>query len=398
MYRKMSALHRVMIALIVFTGFAHSCTAADQKVVTGAERASEYLPLLRDRMVAVVANQTSLVGDRHLIDTLLALGVEVTTIFAPEHGFREMASAGATVTDGVDELTGVRIVSLYGNRNYKPRPSDMADIDIVIFDIQDVGARFYTYISTMHYVMEACAENGKSCLVFDRPNPNGHFVDGPLLEPAFRSFVGMHPVPVVHGMTTGEYALMINGEGWLAGGVQCDLTIIGCVNYTHSTEYVLPVRPSPNLPNQTSVCLYPSLCFFEGTNISVGRGTPWPFQVAGAPELEGMCDFSFTPRELAGAASPLHRDRLCFGIDLRDASEKGLVPMSTLDLSWLIELWNLYPDKENFFKSYFDTLAGTASLRKQIEAGMKAGEIRASWQADLQRYKAMREKYLLYPE
>ncbi|MDX9930788.1 MAG: DUF1343 domain-containing protein [Bacteroidales bacterium] len=387
---------RLVIVSVVLLAFTCSCGGGDSSVVTGAARMDDYLPLLKGRRVAVTANQTTLVGSAHLVDTLISRGVNVVTIFAPEHGFREMAAAGEIIRGGVDEKSGIKVVSLYGNRYFKPQPADLEDVDIVIFDIQDVGARFYTYISTMHYVMEACAENGKSCLILDRPNPNGFYVDGPILEPAFRSFVGMHPVPVVHGMTIGEYAMMINGEGWLEGAVTCDLQVMECLNYTHATGYELPVRPSPNLPNQTSVYLYPSLCFFEGTNISVGRGTPYPFQVLGAPGLEGKYEFTFTPVSLPEAGNPPHKDMACYGIDLRDALGRGIVPVPFLNLGWLIDIRNAYPDRENFFRTYFNTLAGTATLRQQIEEGMTAEEIRRTWEPGLEAFGKIRRKYLLY--
>ncbi|MBE0674394.1 MAG: DUF1343 domain-containing protein [Bacteroidales bacterium] len=383
----------VVLALAIIT---LSCRAEPAALRTGAERTEAYVGLLRGKSVAIAGNQTTTVGTTHLVDTLLRLGVDVKVIFAPEHGFREMAAAGASITGGVDEATGVRVVSLYGNR-FKPQPADLEGIDVVVFDIQDVGARFYTYISTMHYVMEACAENGIKCIILDRPNPNGFYTDGPVREPEFKSFVGMHPVPVVHGMTIGEYAMMVNGEGWLEGGIRCDLEVIMCENYTHGTYYELPVRPSPNLPNQTSVYLYPSLCFFEGTNISVGRGTPFPFQVFGAPSLEGRYAFSFMPESLPEAGTPMHLGKKCYGADLRDAMASALVPSPKLDLSWLIEAWNAFPDKDNFFRSYFETIAGTRKLREQIEAGMTAGQIRESWSEGLKDFEEVRRKYLLYP-
>jgi len=389
---------RLIIALFVIPFLSASCSSdIGQRVTTGAEGTTEYLSLLKDKRVAIAANQTTLIGATHLVDSLMSLGVDIRIIFAPEHGFRDMADAGADITSGIDEKTGVRVVSLYGSK-YKPLPEDLEEVDVVIFDIQDVGARFYTYISTMHYVMEACAENGKQCIILDRPNPNGFYFDGPIREPEFKSFVGMHPVPVVHGMTIGEYATMVNEEGWLTDGVKCDLTVIKCKNYTHSTLYELPVKPSPNLPNQNSVYLYPSICFFEGTNISLGRGTDAPFQMFGAPEFEGIFDYSFTPESTAGATNPLLLGKKCFGKDLRDATEKGLVPSSKLDLSWVIEAYRAYPDTSKFFRKYFDTLAGTTKLRKQIAGGMSADEIRTTWETDLAAFGTIRSKYLMYAE
>jgi uncharacterized protein YbbC (DUF1343 family) len=385
------------IALIMLLVPLLACSRNGETVglMTGAERTDDYIALLSGKGVALAANQTTMVGTTHLVDTLLSLGVDLKVIFAPEHGFREMAAAGAPITGGVDEKTGVKIVSLYGAR-YKPAPEDLEGIDVVIFDIQDVGARFYTYISTMHYVMEACAENGIACMILDRPNPNGFYFDGPIREPDFESFVGKHPVPVVHGMTVGEYALMVNGEGWLAGGVKCDLTVIKCTGWTHQTMYELPVRPSPNLPNQNSIYLYPSICFFEGTNISLGRGTDFPFQVFGAPEFEGLYDFSFMPVSRPEAGNPPHKDKMCYGRDLREATAMGLVPSGRLDLSWVIEAYNAYPDKSRFFRNYFDTLAGTRKLREQIESGMSAEEIRETWKEELEAFGKIRGRYLLY--
>jgi len=363
--------------------------------IPGAERHNEYLPLLKGRNVAVVANQTSMTGDLHLVDFLIKSGIRVSVIFAPEHGFRDLASDGAVITDGRDPQTGVIIKSLYGARR-KPLPEDLKEIDIVIFDIQDVGARFYTYISTLHYVMEACAENDVTCMVLDRPNPNGFYFDGNIADTSYRSFVAMHPVPVVHGMTVGEYAGMINGEGWLAGGISCRLEVIECSDYSHDTFYELPVRPSPNLPNQNSIYLYPSICFFEGTNISLGRGTSFPFQVYGSPLFTDTA-FSFTPEPVPGSVNPPLKGLKCYGTDLRDATEKGLVPAPQINLSWLIDAYNRYPDKDNFFKAYFDVLAAGPELREQIISGMSAEQISKSWHQGLEMFRPVREKYLLYP-
>ncbi len=374
-----------------------ACTAAgpDHTLLTGADRTEEYLPLLAGKRIAVVANQTSMVGKAHLVDTLLAYGADIRVIFAPEHGFRDLADAGAVITSGEDPKTGIEVVSLYSSKK-KPSPDDLAEVDIVIFDIQDVGTRFYTYLTTMCYVMEACAENGRSLIILDRPNPNGYYVDGPLLDTAtHRSFVGIHPIPVVHGMTFGEYAGMVNGEGWLAGGIRCDLEVVTCNGYTHETLYELPIMPSPNLPNMNSVYLYPSLCFAEGTILSCGRGTDFPFQVLGAPEIP-QGGFSFTPKPSFGAASPRYNGVECHGIDLRDALTTGVVPQPAMNLEWIIEMYNLYPDKERFFTGYFDTLAGSSRLREQIISGMSAEEIRASWKEGLDQFRIRRAAYLLY--
>jgi len=390
-------MKKFVIPLIIVTVVIAACAAGNKNttLMTGAERTGEYLPLLKGKRVAVVANQTSMVGKTHLIDTLLSEGVNVRLIFAPEHGFRDLADDGAVITSGTDPVTGIEVISLYSSKK-KPAPEDLADIDVVVFDIQDVGTRFYTYLTTMCYVMEACAENGKQFIVLDRPNPNGYYVDGPILDTAgYRSFVGIHPIPVVHGMTFGEYAGMTNGEGWLAGGIRCDLKVIGCTAYTHSTMYQLPVIPSPNLPNMNSIYLYPSLCFSEGTVLSCGRGTGFAFQVLGAP---GMPDtgFSFTPQPSFGSSNPKHNGLTCYGIDLRNATGDGLVPKPEINLDWIIDMYRAYPDKENFFTGYFNTLAGSSTLREQIISGMSATEIRASWKEGLEAFKTIRSKYLLY--
>ena len=379
---------------LVFCLYTFVYINAERHPLPGASRIDVYRPLLEGKRVAVVANQTSMTGQTHLVDNLLAIGIDVRAIFAPEHGFRDLADAGESIADGRDPLTGVRLISLYGS-HFKPGKDDLKDIDLVIFDIQDVGVRFYTYISTLHYVMEACAENGVGLIVLDRPNPNGHYVDGNIADTAYRSFVAMHPVPVVHGMTTGEYAMMINGEGWLNKGVKCDLVVVKCLNYTHKSEYILPVRPSPNLPNQNSVYLYPSICFFEGTNISLGRGTDWPFQVFGSPFLPDR-GFSFTPQSRAGAKNPPLMGKLCYGTDLRSAYNDGKMPAAHLMLEWLIEAYRDYPDKKSFFIPYFDKLAAGPVLRGQIEKGMSAKEIRASWREGLAKFSEVRKKYLLY--
>jgi uncharacterized protein YbbC (DUF1343 family) len=354
-----------------------------------------YLPLIRGKRIALVVNHTSTVGDRHLVDTLISSNVrpsDIMRVFVPEHGLRGDFDAGEEIAGGRDPNTGIPVVSLYGTHK-KPQKEDLKGIDLVIFDIQDVGVRFYTYISTLHYVMEACAENGVPLLVLDRPNPNGGYVDGPVLEPEFSSFVGMHPIPVVYGLTMGELAGMINGEGWLTGGIRCDLTVIPCNGYLHGTVCTLPVPPSPNLTNDHAIRLYPSTCFFEGTVVSEGRGTPWPFEVYGHPDLEGP--YQFTPVSIPGkSSSPKWQDRLCYGEDLRTfIPEEG---WTRLHLEFLIEAYRRYPRKEEFFTSYFEKLAGTGELRKQIEAGWDTSRIRSSWQEELDKYLLRREKYLIY--
>lgn len=375
--------------------------------VPAADNIQQWIGMFKGRNVAVVGNQTSVVRSSatsnkttwdepehvtytHLVDTLISRGVNVKKVFAPEHGFRGMADAGATIKDGVDSKTGLPIISLYG-ANKKPTEEQLADVDIVIFDIQDVGARFYTYISTLHYVMEACSRLNKKVVILDRPNPNGHFIDGPILEPAHKSFVGMHPVPVVHGMTIGEYAKMINGQRWLEFGLECDLFVVKMNNYNRTDAYSIPIKPSPNLPNDQSINLYPSLCFFEGTDVSVGRGTEMQFQVYGAPSLAKYQDFSFTPTPNVGAKRPLHNGKKCFGVDLRKHPK-----LDKIELAFLIDAFAKAPTKTNFFNSFFTKLAGTEKLQEQIESGMTADEIRASWQEDLKTYDAMRQPYLLY--
>jgi uncharacterized protein YbbC (DUF1343 family) len=383
--------------LLIITAFLLACGSISPEngnPVPGAAHLEKYLPLIKGKSIAIVANQTSMVGNTHLVDTLKTLGMNIRVIFAPEHGFRELADAGAKIEDNKDPLTGIRIISLYG-RHFKPTPDDLQGIDVVLFDIQDVGARFYTYISTMHYILEACAENGKKCIILDRPNPNGFYFDGNIPDTAHRSFVGLHSVPVVHGMTIGEYARMINGEGWLKGGIKCDLEVITCSRYTHQTLYELPVKPSPNLPNQNSIYLYPSTCFFEGTVLSIGRGTPWPFQVYGSPDMPDK-GFSFIPESLPGAMNPPLKGIRCNGRDLRNAIAEKIVPAPYLNLQWIIEAYNEFPDKSRFFTPYFDVLAGGPVLRQQIVSGMTMEQIRETWKSGLERFSKIREKYLLY--
>ena len=370
------------------------CYGGKKPPIPGANQIELYKSIIEGKSVAVVANQTSMLESTHLVDTLLSLGINIKVIFAPEHGFRNMADAGESIENGKDPETGISLISLYGS-HLKPTAEDLNGIDIVIFDIQDVGTRFYTYISTLHYVMESCAENHVKCIVLDRPNPNGFYFDGNIMDTAYKSFVGMDPVPVVHGMTVGEYARMINGEGWLKNGVKCDLTVIKCKNYSHKTLYELPVKPSPNLPNQTSVYLYPSLCFFEGTVISLGRGTSFPFQVFGNPELPDK-GFSFTPESVPGAKNPPLLGIKCYGTDLRDAFKNKLVPKPELNLDWIIAAYRDFPRKDNFFTAYFDVLAGGPILREQIQKGMTSEQIRATWKEGLAKFSKIREKYLLY--
>jgi uncharacterized protein YbbC (DUF1343 family) len=360
-------------------------------VLPGATQQAAYLPLLQGKRVALVVNQTSCVGEDHLVDLFLCAGIAVQKVLVPEHGFRGDGEAGELIVDGVDSATGLPIISLYGAVR-KPTQAMLEGVDVVVFDIQDVGVRCYTYLSTLHYVMEACAEHQRPLMVLDRPNPNGHYIDGPVLDLAFQSFVGKHAIPLVHGMTLGEMACMINGERWLRGQLQCTLTVIPVRNYTHQTLYALPIMPSPNLPNDQAVALYPCLSFFEGTTISTGRGTPFPFQVLGYPS-PSFGTFQFTPVSLPNQAKyPKHQDQCCFGIDLRNAQR-----LQCLDLQYLLHFFQLVTARgEPFFSPTFDIHAGSEQLRQQIEAGCSAEEIRASWQEGLKAYSAMRQKYLLY--
>ena len=361
-------------------------------IKTGADNYAKYLPLLKDKKVGIVTNQTGILSDNtHLVDFLLEKKVDVQTIFAPEHGFRGTADAGEHVVDGKDPKTGLPIISLYGD-NKKPKPAQLANLDVMVFDLQDVGARFYTYISSLHYVMEACAENGIPLIILDRPNPNGSIVDGPLLEKEFTSFVGMHPIPLLHGMTIGEYGKMINGQKWLKNAAQCKLTVIPCIDYNRKMQYSLLVKPSPNLPNDQSINLYASLCLFEGTNVSVGRGTEKQFQIYGSPFLNKKSfNFSFTPIPNFGAKDPMHNGKECFGEDLT------LYPKLTqLELKWLIKAYQNTSDKSKFFNAFFTKLAGTKKLQQQIETGVSESKIRQSWQKDLTSFKKMRSKYLIY--
>lgn len=367
---------------------------SDKQILMGADQFDVYSKYLEGKNVAVVANQTSFLQNenQHLVDFLISKDIEITKVFAPEHGFRGTADAGEHVKDGIDSKTGIPLISLYGN-NKKPTQEQLKNVDIVIFDIQDVGARFYTYISTLHYVMEAGAEAGIPVMVLDRPNPNGHYIDGPILEMKHQSFVGMHPIPVVHGMTIGEYAQMINGEGWLKNKMKCDLVVIEMKNYDHKKPYSLPIKPSPNLPNDQSINLYPSLCFFEGTFVNAGRGTDMQFQVFGAPSLPAaQFSFTYTPQSNEGAKDPKFKGQLCYGKDLRQHP-----PLDKLNLEWIIEVYEADGRKSNFFTSFFTLLAGTEQLQQQIEQGLSASEIRDSWKDGLDGFRQIRAKYLLYP-
>ena len=366
-------------------------------IIPAAERPNLYLPLLKNKNIALVVNHSSRVGSVSFVDYLLSKDVTIRKIFAPEHGFRGSADAGAHLSNSIDEKTGIQIQSLYG-KHKKPTKADLKDIDLIVFDIQDVGVRFYTYLSTLQYVMEAAAKANIPIVVLDRPNPNGHYVDGPVLGNAYHSFVGLVPVPVVYGLTIGEYAKMLNGQKWLKGGIKAKLTVIPLKNYTHVTAYKLPLPPSPNLQRERAIALYPSLAFFEGTKISAGRGTLKPFELYGAPTYSKKT-FSFVPKSRAGAHHPKYKGKRCYGINLSHESVIGLREQKQLNLSYLLDAYAHYPDKKKFFltNGFFDALAGNDSLRKQIISGMSEAQIRKSWEKELQTFKKIRKKYLLYP-
>ncbi|MDA3943301.1 MAG: DUF1343 domain-containing protein [Bacteroidetes bacterium] len=398
---------RIKFSLIMI--LLASCTlqfsSAQQKLrlkeagetIAAANLLPAYLNQLKDKNIALVANQSSIVGKTHLLDTLISSGIQVKVIFTPEHGFRGDQDAGASINNSKDNKTSLPIISLYG-KHKMPKAADLAEIDLLVFDLQDVGVRFYTYISTLTYVMEACARQSIPVMVLDRPNPNGFFIDGPVLDSQYTSFVGLHKIPIVYGLTIGEYALMVNGEGWLPDGLHCDLTIIPMNNYDRFAIDKLPTKPSPNLPNHQSIYLYPSLCLFEGTAISIGRGTSFPFQVFGHPELKNF-PFIFEPQKSPGASQPKHESKTCYGKDLRSFADNFQDHhLYQLNLDWIIEAYRSFPDKDSFFNAYFEKLAGTSTLRKQIEQGMSSEEIRASWKDELDAYKKIRIKYLQYPD
>lgn len=393
----------VLLALLMMSWLAVSCQSppsaapAQDDIVPGALRMELYLPLLEDKRIGLVVNHTSIIADQHLVDTLLSHGIEVVKIFSPEHGFRGDADAGAKVLSSTDPGTGLPIVSLYGPHR-KPTNEDLADIDLLVFDIQDVGVRFYTYISTLTLVMEAAAQSGISVLLLDRPNPNGHYVDGPVLEPAYTSFVGMHPVPIVYGMTIGEYAKMVNGQGWLTEHLRCALRVIPMANYHRGLRYDLPIAPSPNLPNALSIALYPSLCLMEGTEVSVGRGTDKQFQIYGHPEYQVVDGYRFMPVPMAGAASPKHQDMVCYGRDLTGLSVDSIRHQSQLSLQYISDALSNTETVDFFLTNgFFDKLAGNATLRAQLTAGVPEATIRASWRHGIDNFLAIRSNYLLYP-
>jgi uncharacterized protein YbbC (DUF1343 family) len=373
-------------------------------ILTGAEQTELYLDLLKNKRVAILANPTTVIGQKHLVDSLLLRKINIVKAFGPEHGFRGNASNGAKVADEKDPATGISIISLYGAKR-KPTAEDLADVDIMIFDIQDVGCRFYTYINVLRDVMEACAEHKKELIILDRPNPNGYLVDGPILDMRFKSGIGQFPIPISHGMTIGEFAKMINGEGWLPNKMVCSLKVITVKNYNHDMPYTLPIKPSPNLNTQLSIMLYPSTCLFEGTIMNHGRGTQFPFTILGSPLLKDKFTFSYTPIGIQGMSeNPLHKDKVCYGLDLREFDVEQLRKTKRINLDWLITLYNAYPEKDRFFDrtqskqmGNIDFLAGVAEFKEQIKAGKSVKEIQDSWEPKLSEYKTMRKKYLLYP-
>jgi uncharacterized protein YbbC (DUF1343 family) len=384
--------------LALSSNYAFGLEKESLKITTGAEQMTVYLPLLKHKNVAVIINQTSIVGQSSLLDTLLKSGVHVVKIFVPEHGFRGVADAGAKIKNDIDATTGLPVISLYG-KNKKPSKEQLNDVDVLIYDLQDVGVRFYTYISTLEYAMDACIENDKQLIVMDRPNPNGSYVDGPVLDTALRSFVGMQPVPVVYGMTAGEYALLLKGEHWVKNADRLSIKVVACQNYKHSMRYELPVAPSPNLKSMAAVYLYPSLCLFEGTVVSVGRGTNMPFQQWGHPDFKDHATYFFTPKSTIGASNPLLAAQNCYGqLVAADADVAFERVNGKFDLSYLIKAYQWYSKREAFFNPFFEKLAGTKMLSKQIEQSMTADQIRATWQPAIESFKKIRKKYLLYVE
>jgi uncharacterized protein YbbC (DUF1343 family) len=383
--------------------FKKKTAESKQIILTGAQQTQLYLDLLKNKKIGILANPTTIIDNKHLVDSLLALGFQISKVFGPEHGFRGNASAGIKVEDEKDPKTGIKIVSLYGKKR-KPSFDDLKDIDLMIFDVQDVGCRFYTYINVLRDIMESCAENNKPLLILDRPNPNGYFIDGPILDLSLKSGIGQFPIPITHGMTIGEFAQMINGEGWLPNNLKCDITVIPVKNYKHDDEYIPPVKPSPNLNTYQSILLYPSICLFEGTIINLGRGTMFPFTVLGSPLLKGKYKFSYKPVGIKGMSeTPLYKDKVCYGIDLRKYDQSKLRENKKIELKWMIELYKKYPQKDRFFdKSQsnqignIDFLIGVSDFKDQIRKGFTEEQIRATWEPGLTKYKKMRKKYLIY--
>ncbi|WP_298662968.1 DUF1343 domain-containing protein [uncultured Barnesiella sp.] len=389
-------MRKRFLFLLLFGCALMVCRAKDSRVVVGAERTGEYYPALKGQRVAVFSNHTGMVGDRRLVDMLVADGVNVVTIFSPEHGFRGDADAGEHVAGSVDSKTGIKISSLYDGKSGRPSDESMHSFDVLLVDIQDVGLRFYTYYISMVKLMDACAEFGRPVIVLDRPNPNGHYIDGPILDMKYKSGVGWLPIPVVHGLTLGELARMVNGEHWLPEDRVCDLTVVPCLNYTHQTHYVLPVPPSPNLPNMRAVYLYPSTCYFEATPVSLGRGTDWPFQVYGHPNMKGY-DFSFTPRSVPGAKNPPQLNKKCYGVDLTGLTDEEIWAKG-LNLEYVIDAYRNLNLGDHFFRSFFEKLIGVDYVRRMIEEGKSADEIKTMWHDDVEKFREQRRPYLLYEE
>jgi uncharacterized protein YbbC (DUF1343 family) len=408
--KSMTMRKLLFFLILIFIAFVYcayrkpSALVAAPGLKTGADQTEKYLPYLKGKRIGVVGNQTSIIGKRHLVDSLKALGISIVKVFGPEHGFRGQASAGVKVKDERDSATGIPVISLYGPKR-KPSREDMADIDLMIYDIQDVGCRFYTYINVLAQVMEACAENGKELLILDRPNPNGYVVDGPVLDMKLKSGIGRFPIPITHGMTIGEFARMINGEGWLPNGLHCTIRIIPVAHYKHDMPYTLPVKPSPNLNTQQSIMLYPSTCLFEGTALNHGRGTYYPFTVLGSPDLKGQYSFSYRPVSIPGMSeTPLYMNQVCYGLDLRTYDTNQLRKSKKINIQWMKELYKAYPDKEKFFDytqskeiGNIDFRTGDSRFRQQVIDDVPEEAIRKSWEPGLSQYKKMRRKYLLYP-
>ena len=387
----MKALKTILLTILLSISLS-----ATGQILVGAALTDEYIPKLKGKKVALLSNHTGMVGNEHTLDIMLRKGVNVTTIFSPEHGFRGKADAGELVSSSVDTKTGIPIASLYDGKTRMPKKAVMDKIDIIVVDIQDVGLRFYTYYCTMVDLMNAAAKYGKSFMVLDRPNPNGMYVDGPILDMKYESGVGRLPIPVVHGLTMGEIAMMTNGEGWLKGGKKVPLTVIKCRNYTHQSRYELPIAPSPNLPNMKSIYLYPSMCYFEATPVSLGRGTDKPFQIYGHPNMTGYT-FTFTPRSVDGAKNPPQLNRKCYGVDLSNLSDDEIIAKG-INLEYLIDAYRNLNMDDYFFRSFFEKLIGNGNIRKMIKAGKSADEIKATWKADVEKFKAQRKPYLLYSE
>jgi len=394
---KLLILINLQFIFSLFLSLQITSVKAQTRIIFGNEQTDKYLPLLKNKNVGIVANHTSVINNKHIVDSLLSLSIKIMKIFSPEHGFRGDIDAGEYFNDYIDSLTKIQVISLYG-KHLKPTQASLKNIDIVIFDIQDVGVRFFTYISTLHNMMEACAEKGIEMLILDRPNPNGYYVDGPVLDPKFKSFVGKHPIPLVYGLTIGELALMINGEGWLKNKIKCNLTIIPCINYDHNTRFELKINPSPNLNCTEAIYLYPSLGLFEGTIISVGRGTYYPFRIFGHPQYPDT-SFYFIPQSIKGMSiNPLYKNEKCYGVDLRNIDIKSLKNNLEINLNYIITAYNNFPDKNNFFNNFFNYLAGNDKLKEQIINGKSADEIKKSWNNELEIYLQKRRKYLLYAD